>query len=177
MTGDLTTIPCPNCSEQISAKAVACKHCGQVFVQIDNSTQQTLVIERPRNALSFEDDERFGRTGSFKSGSIIYLSIERVNTPIARHVSEKPLVLGRADTTTLQNNHDIDLNPYNALDRGVSRHHAKIYASKGTLYIEDLGSSNGTTLNGEALAANQPEELHDGDELMLGRMLLWINFD
>jgi DNA-binding winged helix-turn-helix (wHTH) protein len=50
--------------------------------------------------------------------------------------------------------------------RGVSRHHARILVSDGAATIEDLGSKNGTYLNGRRIAATA--RLSEGDEIGLG---------
>ena len=49
----------------------------------------------------------------------------------------------------------------------LSRRHAHIYASGDALYIEDLGSTNGTCLNGERLDEHA-HPLADGDLLLFG---------
>src|SRR5437868_10715294 len=46
----------------------------------------------------------------------------------------------------------------------LSRRHARIFSEHGAAYIADLGSKNGTTVNG-ATVAQQPARLRDGDEL------------
>jgi len=48
----------------------------------------------------------------------------------------------------------------------VSRSHAKITCRDGEYFIEDLGSSNGTRVNGHALVA--PHRLSDGDVIQVG---------
>lgn len=55
-------------------------------------------------------------------------------------------------------------------DSGISRNHARITGGAGGAIIEDLGSSNGTLLNGQPLAGPQP--LRDGDEIQLGEVIL-----
>ena len=59
----------------------------------------------------------------------------------------------------------IDLADYNGHKMGVSRHHAVMTLSEGYLYLEDLGSTNGTRINGFQLTANQKYRLRDGDEI------------
>jgi FHA domain len=51
-------------------------------------------------------------------------------------------------------------------DPFASSRHAKISRQGRTLVIEDLGSTNGTYLNGEPLTGPQP--LHDGDSIRIG---------
>jgi ABC transport system ATP-binding/permease protein len=48
----------------------------------------------------------------------------------------------------------------------ISRRHARILLQQGSCVLEDLGSSNGTFVNGQRLSAPQP--LADGDEILLG---------
>src|SRR5437867_6924604 len=48
----------------------------------------------------------------------------------------------------------------------VSRRHARLVRHGREVTIEDLGSSNGTFVNGERLSV--PRELHDQDRLQLG---------
>ena len=50
-------------------------------------------------------------------------------------------------------------------DRQVSRYHARIVWRRDHYEVEDLGSKNGTHLNGRDLA--EAETLHDGDEVQI----------
>ncbi len=54
-------------------------------------------------------------------------------------------------------------------DPDVSRRHAEIEISNATLLISDLGSTNGTFVNGERI--DQPRELRDGDEIRIGAVV------
>lgn len=61
-------------------------------------------------------------------------------------------------------------------DPSVSERHAELSWRGGSWHVRDVGSSNGTCLNGRALEACEGgpgsdegwEELRDGDELLLG---------
>ncbi|MCS6800987.1 MAG: FHA domain-containing protein [Chloroflexota bacterium] len=53
-------------------------------------------------------------------------------------------------------------------DLAVSRHHAQIARRDGAVVIVDLGSLNGTVVNGVRLAARQPFALRDGDRIEIG---------
>lgn len=50
--------------------------------------------------------------------------------------------------------------------QSVSAHHAMIRRSRGSYYIRDLGSTNGTFLNGRRIESEQP--LRPGDEMRFG---------
>lgn len=47
----------------------------------------------------------------------------------------------------------------------ISRHHAKITREDGQYFIEDLNSTNGTTVNGEMLSYKELKKLHKMDEI------------
>ena len=51
-------------------------------------------------------------------------------------------------------------------DSFSSSRHARLYPQGDAVVLEDLGSTNGTYLNGEALEGPQP--LHDGDRIRIG---------
>ncbi|MCZ6793494.1 MAG: protein kinase [Planctomycetota bacterium] len=57
--------------------------------------------------------------------------------------------------------------------RGISRRHARIEQSEGRYYVEDLGSTNGTRINGSTIATRIP--LESGDRIQLGK--LTVEFD
>jgi pSer/pThr/pTyr-binding forkhead associated (FHA) protein len=73
--------------------------------------------------------------------------------PLTQSVSK----IGRdkANTISLQN------------DSYVSRHHAWVLFIKGSYWVEDLGSTNGTLLNGEVLS--ERKQIFPGDRIKLGR--------
>lgn len=83
--------------------------------------------------------------------------------------------LGRFDIGT-KGLDEIDLTPYGALDRGVSRVHAEIFVEDSKLYIIDLDSTNGTYMAGARLRPHEPILLRKGDELILGRLPMQIMF-
>lgn len=50
----------------------------------------------------------------------------------------------------------------------MSRHHAVLLYVNGKLYVQDLGSRNGTMLNGVLLQPLQMTQLHIGEEVCFG---------
>ncbi|HUF38066.1 MAG TPA: FHA domain-containing protein [Anaerolineales bacterium] len=65
---------------------------------------------------------------------------------------------------------DIDLSAYEGYKNGVSRVHASIQISPRRINVVDLGSSNGTFLNGRRLTPQVPYSMADGDILILGKL-------
>lgn len=79
--------------------------------------------------------------------------------------------VGRADVA--QNWHpEVDVIPYGggAPDLGVSRHQARLIRQDGGFAVIDVGSTNGTYINGRAAPYNQPVALNDGDTLSFGAL-------
>lgn len=89
--------------------------------------------------------------------------------------SKEEVSMGRLDPAS-GSFPDIDLSNYGAVEKGVSRRHAKIIKRGEEFVIEDLGSINGTFLNGKKLQPYVFEALKDGDELHLGKLVLRVNF-
>jgi hypothetical protein len=79
-------------------------------------------------------------------------------------------IVGRADPVS-KFFPDVDLTPYGALDHGVGRRHLRLFVQSGQIMAEDLDTTNGTLLNGQKLVAKQPQPLHTGDQLQLGKLL------
>jgi hypothetical protein len=67
---------------------------------------------------------------------------------------------------------DLDLTPDGGLAGGVSRRHARILRKDNRLTVEDLGSTNGTFLNGQRLTPYLSYALQKGDKLQLGSVRL-----
>jgi FHA domain-containing protein len=102
----------------------------------------------------------------------VYVHIVGVPEPISLKLS-RPMALGRASTDEPI---DIDLNPYKALEKGVSRRHIVLERTQESVTVMDLGSINGTYLNGQKLQPFQKRVVRDGDEIRLGNLSLRIYF-
>ena len=50
-------------------------------------------------------------------------------------------------------------------DRTLSREHARLFGEKDTIYLEDLGATNGTRVNGRKLTVGKPAAVARGDSL------------
>ncbi|MCA9673700.1 MAG: DUF4388 domain-containing protein [Kofleriaceae bacterium] len=54
----------------------------------------------------------------------------------------------------------------------VSRRHAKITTTEGDIYIQDMGSTNGTFVNGEKIAGRA--RLTEGDRILVGTSIIKV---
>lgn len=59
-------------------------------------------------------------------------------------------------------------------DSRVSRRHAQISSADGTMYLEDLGSTNGTKLNGDKLVAGEKRSIKGGDKISFGGLEMQV---
>lgn len=76
----------------------------------------------------------------------------------ARKLRAEPLTIGRAPTSKIR-----------LVDDAVSREHARVFTEGGTTFVEDLGSANGTFLNGSRVVGRAA--LKDGDKIQIGNTI------
>jgi len=69
---------------------------------------------------------------------------------------------------------DVDLTRYRAAKLGTSRRHAMLRPTADKLFLIDLGSTNGTTINGVWLETNMAREVHHNDTIGLGKLYLTL---
>lgn len=88
------------------------------------------------------------------------------------------VTLGRSDVDSPSTSPDIDFVACNAISNGISRSHAAIVPqTNGEFTLIDLGSRNGTMLNGVQLEPHESYTIHDGDEIYIGRLKMTIYFE
>jgi pSer/pThr/pTyr-binding forkhead associated (FHA) protein len=87
----------------------------------------------------------------------------------------KEVTIGRLDPASASFP-NVDLTSDEALDKGISRYYAKITRRGREVFIEDLGSMNGTYVNRKKLIPYLPEALRNGDQLHMGKLLLRVSF-
>ena len=85
------------------------------------------------------------------------------------------MVLGRCDTAS-GFTPEVDLSPFDAFGKGVSRKHAIITVKEQRLMLRDLNSTNGTRLNNAICTPGQEYRLRHGNELLLGQLRLQVSF-
>lgn len=141
--------------------------------------QRQLTKQLVRDKLVSEQPPKPQReTANFEHKRLVLCLSPTVKTT-ALVSEDKPLYLGR-DVLPMARPEGslLDLTPYDAFDLGVSRQHAVIRRpTKDKLTVSDLGSNNGTFINGARLQAKIPYTLHNEDRLQLGKLLITVIFE
>ncbi|HTX91781.1 MAG TPA: FHA domain-containing protein [Anaerolineales bacterium] len=166
-------IICPNCQHKEISGAIYCSKCGAQLIDSRIATHKIHTAETRREV------ER--NTGNIKPPPTPPLQ-----SWISLHIIESGQILPLADRTefTLGRSAegqpivpDVDLSSYNAYANGVSRLHAAIKLVKNQIVVVDLGSSNGTYLNGIRLSPYIETPVSHGDVLYLGKLKIQILID
>lgn len=170
---------CGNCGHENRAGVVFCENCGASLIGKQPLSTKALETTAGNQASDSAAQSPLSvivqEMAIFKPGDILKLSVEGTTKPIELQPKGE-VILGRRDPAT-GTTPDIDLTPFAGYRMGVSRRHAAIrQGDDNTLNVWDLGSSNGTFLNGQRLNAHRPYPLRDGDELRLGQMVIRVNF-
>lgn len=163
---------CPYCAHNNREGIIYCEECGQVLAsEQPQPTTSTRKLPSGTGGLNFKGGwgtARFGHTAT------VLLRVRDVPEPVEVRPQQET-ILGRYDGSS-SSTPTVDLTPFGAYENGVSRIHAAIRRGEDTLMLVDLGSVNGTHLNGQRLIPNQPRVLRDGDEVRLGKLVFHVFF-
>jgi hypothetical protein len=105
----------------------------------------------------WRDMKQQGELLAARQPTPLMLATELDSPPLKRHYSTPEVILGREPSCAF---------PIN--DQTVSSHHARLSFHQSQWWLEDLASTNGTFLNGEAVTT--PVVITHGDELQLGQL-------
>ena len=158
---------CPNCSYPHRQGELACNNCGIVF----SAAVRTKTIDGFKHG----DLERVRRVGEAVAHQTCAITLQIDDEPMVLPNTET-VVLGRETMMSDTLQPDVDLSPYNAHENGVSHLHLKVTRKRDMIYVADLGSTNGSSLNGVRLMPKQERVLRSGDELILGRLRVRVKF-
>lgn len=166
---------CPQCGHANLPAARQCSKCG-AELDISDLFAKPKPSAPPIPTLK-TDEVRASRTADAErlpAGAQLRLEI----VGAASAVTIDPAVestIGRRDPIS-NSAPEVDLTSFAAYRMGISRRHAAVRVTDGVAELLDLGSSNGTFVNGQRLTPHQPRALRNGDEIVLGRMQLRIVF-
>ena len=168
-------IECRVCQAKYVTNTIYCTECGAYLLEKDKLETDPLEVAHIRWLGKDHGPQAINAMDLPGTGPLsVRLTIRRRTRKRELEVSlVKPARLGRSDPA--QNIFpEVDLSNDLALESGVSREHACIFARGRTLMVEDLGSTNGTLLNGKRLDPYIPEQLNHGDQLQLGKLLIEV---
>lgn len=164
-------VQCPSCGNENKDGTQICVYCGSLIDLAERTSTRSLG--------DTDDTEGIPKWGSarFNSRTNLIVGIEGEARTLLFDADEiHELIMGRTDPQTGEEP-EINLERYDGLEKGVSRRHAAIILKDGSLNVVDMGSANGTFLNGQKLVPNQPRVLRDGDDIRLGRLVLRVTFE
>lgn len=151
--------------------AFFCSKCGNTLIkpaEVSSVQDETLIIDQGESVRI----PPFPTPPPHAVDSKVALLI--LNSGISIHLPVKnEITLGRA-TEGQMIIPDIDLRPYNAYEAGVSRLHANLIISDSEVFIHDLGSANGTSLNGAKIDPHMNYSLKHGDRFSLGKLKIQV---
>jgi pSer/pThr/pTyr-binding forkhead associated (FHA) protein len=165
-------IECPNCRNKEIPGALFCRECGAQLIGITGLTTQT-IRGKLTNQLPDLQGEQAGVVTPppptdvavslhiMDTGEIIPLE-GRTEFTLGRSAEGQPILP------------DIDLAPFHAYENGVSRLHASITLGSQQALATDMGSANGTRLNGLRLPPHRPTPIKHGDILTLGKLKIQL---
>lgn len=173
---------CPVCGHPNVPGAVFCENCGAEMSATPASQpvaeQAEILVETPATAAETPVPEPvvqpvpapFVPLTAIPGGLLVHTTNARLPFPPGKQT----IVIGREDPVS-GIFPDIDLDPHGGLESGVGRQHARLVLQNGQVCLEDLDSVNGTALNRQRLAPRQPSPVKDGDEIRLGKLVLFYS--
>jgi FHA domain-containing protein/zinc ribbon protein len=163
-------IICTNCQHKNVAGAMFCAECGAQLDGIETLTTQAITNEQ----IADELNRKAPRPDPLSTPTNSWISLHLMDSgKILPLASRNEFTLGRlSEGQPIMP--DIDLTPYQAYASGVSRLHAVVKRDADRVMVMDLGSSNGTYLNGRRLNPHMEESLNHGDIVALGKLKIQI---
>lgn len=175
-------IQCPKCKAMHPLNTLFCSECGEYLGEDSRSTEAfnlgksnklNGLREKPPTGQEPMAPEGQGAPVSFGQPILTLIIGQqglRLTVPMRNEI-----LLGRQDPAN-NNYPEVDLADYGAAAQGVSRRHARIIYQQPNVTIEDLGSVNGSFLNGKPLSPFLAQALKSGDIIQLGKMSIKVIF-
>ena len=163
-------IICTNCQYKNVTGAMFCAECGAQLDGVDTLITQAITDEQIERELSKKSPRPEPTTTPATSWISRHIMDSGKILPLA---SRNDYTLGRlSEGQTIMP--DIDLTPYQAYASGVSRLHAVVKRDVSRVLDMDLGSSNGTYVNGRRINPHVEEALNHGDIVALGKLKIQV---
>jgi hypothetical protein len=166
-SGNSPSITCSVCGLVNRPGELQCSRCGALLATAGGTRK-------------LDSNNDSATLSTWPTGEVIVTE----QAPIILEIGDQWVTLPVADTLTVGRSSDVpsdvaadvDLSAYEAGDKGVSRQHIRLKRKNILVYVIDLGSTNGTFLNGRRLVPQAERLLRNGDELQLGRLKVKVRF-
>ena len=167
-------IVCSNCKHTNMDGAMFCSECGAQLIGTDMLTTQHMAPDQIQEAAKQD------RPSASRSAPVPEVAL---NTWITFHLMDTGQIIPLGDRSEFTLGRisegqpimpDIDLSPYQAYANGVSRLHAVVKQLGLRAIMMDLGSANGTFVNGKRLKPNVEQTLNNGDIIALGKLKMQV---
>jgi hypothetical protein len=160
-------VPCPVCGLSNPPEQLVCLRC-----QSDLAEREITCNIGPSQPPPGAKVRTVGEVILCDQDSIIF----EIGSTEIRLPSAPILTIGRQTTAQNSEVSHVDLTLYDAWEKGVSRKHIEIHRRNMLLYVIDLGTTNGSLLNGRRLYPHAEHLLRNGDELQLSRLSIKVKF-
>ena len=162
-------IICSICQYKNVTGAMFCAECGAQLDGIDTLITQAITDDQIAEELA-----KKGRPEPAQTPVNSWISLHLMDSgKILPLASRNEFTLGRlSEGQPIMP--DIDLTPYQAYASGVSRLHAVVKRDANRVLVMDLGSSNGTYVNGRRINPHVEESLSHGDIVALGKLKIQV---
>ncbi|HLX40385.1 MAG TPA: FHA domain-containing protein [Ktedonobacteraceae bacterium] len=171
---------CPSCGAMNPAGEAFCSNCGVSMLGAPAAVASVASVASPASPIpaAVELDDDLSQVSPAPAQAAVVapsalsarLIVEADNQEFDLSGKDN-ILIGREDAVS-NIFPDVDLTPHGGEEGGVSRLHARIFNENGQYMLEDENSTNFTYLNRQRLAGKTPTQLHDNDEIKLGRVLL-----
>ncbi len=165
-------ITCPSCQHEEMYGTLFCSECGTQLTYLKASPTKTAIYPAEAQAGIEEGKPPEISPSKPMPEALISLKILDGGTVIPLEGGSE-FTLGRVsgNQPILP---DIDLTPYQAYEGGVSRLHATIKIERQAVTVTDLGSANGTRVNGKKVAPHTQQFIKNEDILTLGKFKIQV---
>jgi len=164
-------ITCPACQNQELVGALFCSACGTQLRYQTKTPTETVIYTKSHIPIDSAAETRLVKPAATTAAHVM-IKISESGSLLPLDGSQD-FTIGRVSGTQpiLP---DIDLTPYQAYESGVSRLHATLRVTEEEVTVSDLGSANGTRINGAKIPAYTPQRLANGDRVTFGKFQIEI---
>lgn len=166
-------IKCDFCNTLHVPNTIFCSECGQYLLEVNSPA--TKEMSRGRSNWLADVISKPSVTYPVRpvaTNHTLRLKIGEARREVEVQL-ERPVHVGRLDPSG-DIFPEVDISQDDKQAILVSRRHIRLFGQRSGILVEDLGSINGTYLNGQRLPPFIPESLSNGDSLLLGTLPIEI---